>query len=160
MKRQSILQYIYFAFFAFGLLLLFACNQALPPSTQDSQGNSLLDRVTSPPVDVNKNDIPPVDRTQAVVPAEEIFFDTFRSYDRVVPLNKADDQLILRLLDAIPPIYNPKFVTHDQAGFLSSKDLVLGYAQGDIAIAYPIKILNWHEIVSHDVDGVPIIATY
>ena len=68
--------------------------------------------------------------------------------------------MILRLRDAIPPIYNPKFETGESARWLSEKDLVLGYAQGDVAVAYPIKILNWHEIVSHDIDGVPILATY
>lgn len=145
------------------ILLLAACSQTLPSETEQlelSSASPLVARVTSPLVTVDKNDIPPVDRTKAVVSAEEIYFDTFRSYDRVVPLSKADERLILRLRDAIPPIYNPSFVTHDQAGFLSGQDLVLGYAQGDIAVAYPIKILNWHEIVSHEVDGVPILATY
>ena len=121
---------------------------------------TLLDRISSPAVEVNVKNIPTVDRTKAVVPAEEIFFDTFRSYDRVVPLSKADEGLILRLRDAIPPIYNPQFELGENAKWLSEKDLVLGYSQGDIAVAYPIKILNWHEIVSHEIDGVPILATY
>lgn len=149
------------------LVLLFftACSPVLPSENhaenQEPEFSSpLLARVTSPKIKIDKNDIPQVDRTKAVVPAEEIFFDTFRSYDRIVPLNKADEALILRLRDAIPPIYNPDFVTHDNAGFLSGQDLVLGYAQDDIAVAYPIKILNWHEIVSHEVDGIPILATY
>lgn len=147
--------------FVISTFFLTACSSALPPDSPDIEFSSpLISRVTSPRIEINKSDIPQVDRTKAVVPAEEIYFDTFRSYDRVVPLSKADESLILRLRDAIPPIYNPSFVTHDNAGFLSGQDLILGYAQDDIAVAYPIKILNWHEIVSHEVDGIPILATY
>ena len=146
------------------LLLLFvvACNPASPDqSLKDNPAEGdLISRITSPDIEVDEDAIPPVDRSKAIVPAEEILFDTFRSYDRVVPLSEADEGMILRLRDAIPPIYNPKFETGESARWLSEKDLVLGYAQGDVAVAYPIKILNWHEIVSHDIDGVPILATY
>ena len=145
-------------------LLLFAaaCTQAPPDSSQplNAADSDLIARITSPVIEVDEDLIPQVDRSKAVVPAEEILFDTFRSYDRVVPLSEADEGMILRLRDAIPPIYNPKFEPGENAKWLSEKDLVLGYSQGDVAVAYPIKILNWHEIVSHDIDGVPILATY
>ena len=38
--------------------------------------------------------------------------------------------------------------------------MVLGYTAGEEAYAYPVKILNFHEIVSHTVNGRPIMATY
>ncbi len=144
------------------ILILGACAPSppqprVPLTVADSD---LIARITSPVIEVDEDAIPPVDRTKAIVPAEEILFDTFRSYDRVVPLSEADEGLILRLRDAIPPIYNPQFEPGENAAWLSKKDLVLGYSQGDVAVAYPIKILNWHEIVSHEIDGVPILATY
>ena len=108
--------------------------------------------------------IPPIDTTNHSVPLDEILFDTFRSYDRVVPLPEADPALINRLRDAIPPIFSPVFETADDAGWLSEKDLVLGYAEGGFAFAYPLKIMNWHEIVEHEieVEGETryILATY
>lgn len=64
--------------------------------------------------------------------------------------------------DGIPSIYNPKFVTVQQAGnnFLSDFDLILGVnINGDIRV-YPLSILVWHEIVNDKVGGVPITVTY
>jgi len=105
--------------------------------------------------------VPQVDRSNHTVPLEEIYFDTFQRVNRVVPLSQADDALIVKLRDAIPPIYNPKFETAAEAGiWLEDSDLVLGYADGDTAYAYPIKIMNWHEMVSHQINGRPILATY
>ena len=39
-------------------------------------------------------------------------------------------------------------------------DLVLGYESGDDAYAYPINILNFHEIVNDTIGGVPVLITY
>ncbi len=105
--------------------------------------------------------IPPVDTTQHSVPLEEIYFDTFRPTNRAVPLSKADPDLIRSLRDAIPPLYAPVFESAAEAdGWLEAADIVLGYADGEEAYAYPVRILNFHEIVSHEVNGRPIIATY
>lgn len=111
--------------------------------------------------DIDIEAIPPVDKSQHSVPLEEIYFDTFQPRDRIVPLSSADEELILSLRDAIPPIYEPRFEEADNADkWMSDTDIVLGYTDGESAYAYPIKILNWHEIVSHDVEGVPILASY
>lgn len=112
------------------------------------------------PVEIDLRAIPPVDTSQHTVPLEDIYFDTFRSTNRAVALPSASEDLIRRLLDAIPPLYEPRFETADSARWLSQHDIVLGYAAGGEAFAYPIKILNFHEIASHEVDGIPIIATY
>ena len=42
----------------------------------------------------------------------------------------------------------------------SDGDYVIGYAAGDEAYAYPLKMLNYHEIVHDLVDGVPILVSY
>lgn len=44
--------------------------------------------------------------------------------------------------------------------FLVSKDRVVGISLNGESRAYPIRILNWHEIVNDVVGGVPIAVTY
>ncbi|NKB81753.1 MAG: DUF3179 domain-containing protein [Nitrospirales bacterium] len=62
--------------------------------------------------------------------------------------------------DGIPAILNPAFVSASDAGFLDVQDRVLGVVEGDEAKAYPIKILNWHEIVNDRLGGKPVLVTY
>ncbi|WP_447980699.1 DUF3179 domain-containing protein [Candidatus Nitrospira bockiana] len=62
--------------------------------------------------------------------------------------------------DGIPAILNPLFVRAQDAGFLHAEDRVLGMSQGQEAKAYPIKILNWHEIVNDTIGGRPVLVTY
>ena len=62
--------------------------------------------------------------------------------------------------DGIPSIDNPKFVSAAQADFMSANDKVLGIVQAGEAKAYPIKILNWHEIVNDRIRGRGVAITY
>lgn len=64
--------------------------------------------------------------------------------------------------DGIPSIDSPVFAaaSSDSAGFLDDEDLVLGLAHGGEARAYPVKILNWHEIVNDNIGGDPVAVTY
>lgn len=50
--------------------------------------------------------------------------------------------------DGIPALTLPEHVTVEEADFLSDDDRVLGVALNGIARAYPIMILNYHEIVN------------
>lgn len=51
--------------------------------------------------------------------------------------------------DGIPAIDRPVFVDAASARrFLKDDDGVLGVSMGEISRAYPIRILNWHEIVN------------
>lgn len=50
--------------------------------------------------------------------------------------------------DGIPAIDQPKFINASQAQYLSDNDRILGLSINGIAKAYPIKILNYHEIVN------------
>jgi hypothetical protein len=105
--------------------------------------------------------VPDVDTIEHSVPLEQIIFDTFRRADRSVPLTDAQPALIRSLRDAIPPIYEPRFTSAaDTDIWLSDSDIVLGYADGDESYAYPVKILNFHEMVSHQVNGREILASY
>ena len=62
--------------------------------------------------------------------------------------------------DGIPAILEPRFVPAGDASFLLDGDRVLGLTLGQVAKAYPIKILNWHEIVNDTIDGKPVVVTY
>lgn len=62
--------------------------------------------------------------------------------------------------DGIPAIDNPRFIAASQADFLKPKDRVLGFVRNNIARAYPIGILNWHEVVNDSFGDEPIVVTY
>ena len=50
--------------------------------------------------------------------------------------------------DGIPAISQPRFASAAQAGFLGSDDRVLGINLHGEQKAYPVRILNYHEIVN------------
>ena len=62
--------------------------------------------------------------------------------------------------DGIPSIDKPKFISAKKASFLKPQDRVIGVEINGKARAYPIRILNWHEIVNDNFYGVPIAVTY
>jgi len=62
--------------------------------------------------------------------------------------------------DGIPSIDSPQFVAADKAGFLDPDDRVLGITHGGRSKAYPVKILNRHEIVNDWLDERPVVVTF
>ncbi len=62
--------------------------------------------------------------------------------------------------DGIPALDKPRFVAADDARFLSPTDRVLGIYRNGVARAYPVAILNWHEIVNDRYGGDPVVLTY
>ncbi|HXH02570.1 MAG TPA: DUF3179 domain-containing protein [Candidatus Competibacteraceae bacterium] len=61
--------------------------------------------------------------------------------------------------DGIPAVDRPRFLAAAQAG-LADDARVLGIARNGVAKAYPIAILNWHEIVNDEFAGEPIVVTF
>lgn len=61
--------------------------------------------------------------------------------------------------DGIPSIDSPQFVKAEKAS-LRNNDRILGIFENGTAKAYPIKILNFHEIVNDEIEGKPIVVTY
>ncbi|MCI0901356.1 MAG: DUF3179 domain-containing protein, partial [Chloroflexi bacterium] len=105
--------------------------------------------------------IPDLDRSIHSVPLEDILFDTFgRTRARFVPLSEISDELQTDLRDAIIPVDLPAYGGVDALPWLADDDLVLGYESDGEAFAYPINILNFHEIVNDTIGGVPLLITY
>ncbi|MBT3195264.1 MAG: DUF3179 domain-containing protein [Candidatus Ruthia sp.] len=62
--------------------------------------------------------------------------------------------------DGIPAIDNPVFVTKNKSGFIKDTDRVLALEVDGVAKAYPINILNWHEIVNDKIGDKAFAVTY
>ena len=62
--------------------------------------------------------------------------------------------------DGIPAIDEPKFVSARRADFLTEDDRVLGLYHNGAARAYPVRILNWHEIVNDKSSGDPVVISF
>lgn len=63
-------------------------------------------------------------------------------------------------IDGIPALglsAAPRFVPHEQAGWLEDDDRVIGVRLGEHVRAYPIKMLNWHEVAN---DAVTVEGSY
>ncbi len=62
--------------------------------------------------------------------------------------------------DGIPAINDPKFLSADEADFLDGDDRILGISIDGEARAYPIAILNWHEIVNDRISDQHFAVTF
>ena len=62
--------------------------------------------------------------------------------------------------EGIPAIDKPLFVVADKASFLDDDSVVLGINYKGLSKAYPINILNWHEIVNDTFNSIPVVITF
>lgn len=62
--------------------------------------------------------------------------------------------------DGIPPLDNPKYDTVAEADWWADEDWVLVYERNGDARAYPINIMNWHEIVNDTIGGLEVLVSY
>jgi hypothetical protein len=63
--------------------------------------------------------------------------------------------------DGIPSLTDPGFVSVKEGDrFLVSRDRELGVVHEGVAKAYPIKILNWHEVVNDQIAGKAIAVSW
>jgi hypothetical protein len=68
--------------------------------------------------------------------------------------------------DAIPAITEPAFARDwsgaggdDEEFALNDGDRVIGVERGGLTRAYPLRVLNWHEVVNDEMAG-PVLVTY
>ena len=63
--------------------------------------------------------------------------------------------------EGIPALVHPAFVSAEEADrLLHPSDVVLGVEFDGAAKAYPIRILNWHEIVNDDAGWQPVLVSW
>jgi len=62
--------------------------------------------------------------------------------------------------DGIPALTNPRHVPARAATYLTPDELVLGLVVRGEARAYPLRIMDWHEMANDVVGGVPISMAY
>ena len=62
--------------------------------------------------------------------------------------------------DGIPALLEPSFISPSEATSLRPQDMVLGVSIGGVSKAYPIRILNWHELVNDRIGSRPILVSW
>jgi len=62
--------------------------------------------------------------------------------------------------DGIPALTNPRFSSPRDATYLRLEDRVIGVATANQTKAYPLKILNYHEIINDRVGNLQVAVTY
>ncbi len=63
--------------------------------------------------------------------------------------------------DAIPALVHPRFLkAHEGGHLLKNADRVVGVFLNGEAKAYPVRILNWHELVNDTVGGRPVLVSW
>ncbi len=62
--------------------------------------------------------------------------------------------------DGIPALVNPELIAPAEATYLTPDELVFGLSiNGDVR-AYPLRIMDWHEMFNDVVGGVPVALAY
>lgn len=62
--------------------------------------------------------------------------------------------------DGIPALDDPRFQSIAEAFWLNDDDPVLGLVRNGLAKAYPIAILNWHELVNDQFNDERVLVSY
>ncbi|MDA7947268.1 MAG: DUF3179 domain-containing protein [Hyphomicrobiaceae bacterium] len=62
--------------------------------------------------------------------------------------------------DGIPALTNPKLVPAKEAKYLTPGELVFGVSINGDTRAYPLRILDWHEMFNDVIGGVPVSLAY
>ena len=62
--------------------------------------------------------------------------------------------------DGIPALTYPALIPADDADYLGDGDFVFGVEINGDARAYPLRILNWHEMFNDIIGGIPVSLAY
>ena len=62
--------------------------------------------------------------------------------------------------DGVPALTNPRLIAAGKAHYLQPDDLVFGLEINADARAYPLRIMDWHELFNDVVGGVPVSLAY
>ncbi len=64
------------------------------------------------------------------------------------------------LVDGIPALDNPAMLPAAEATYMNPDDVVFGLSLNGDTRAYPLRILDWHEMANDVVGGVPVSLAY
>ncbi len=62
--------------------------------------------------------------------------------------------------DGIPSLDYPKLLPTEKADYLENDELVFGVSLNGDARAYPLRIMDWHEMFNDVIGGVPVALAY
>lgn len=62
--------------------------------------------------------------------------------------------------DGIPAIDNPDFKSVEETSYLKDEDLIMSVSHNGVTRAYPIRILNHHEVVNDSIGDLHFSVTY
>ena len=63
-------------------------------------------------------------------------------------------------IDGIPPLEHPEHVPAAAANHMAEGEPVFGVTAGGASRAYPLRILDWHELVNDTLGGIPLSLAY
>jgi len=111
--------------------------------------------------------------TNQIQQSQQLVLSSTQTLRREIDLSGLDIKNIERMQqgcfagnDCIPSIDHPKFVSIYQANYLTDEDLVIGVVFDDLKKsdnpikAYPVKILNYHEVVNDVVNEMSVVVSY
>ncbi len=139
------------------VLLLGACSNADRPNDETEPLSKKQDGVAAP----DERSPPPSEP----IPSD-LGPSAFLIHRNAKVRHSIDPQHVLKAVaaanprDAIPPIYNPQYTTAGKVKHLADHEKVIGVVLNSQAHAYPIKILDRHEIVNDVIGKIPIAVTY
>ena len=84
--------------------------------------------------------------------------DNSNNYSWLIPVDEVYDGGPGK--DGIPALDSPELIDVDEVKYLENDDLVLGIVSQNDIIAYPHKILDWHEIINTSPGNIHVAITY
>jgi hypothetical protein len=63
-------------------------------------------------------------------------------------------------VDGIPALDNPRMISASEAEYLEPEEPVFGMVVNGDARAYPLRIMDWHEMANDVIGGVPVSLSY
>lgn len=92
-------------------------------------------------------------------PAKEAPLDADLPPEREIQREARSDPRNLKP-DAFPAIRKPVYTTASSARKMDPGEWVIGVVLGKTALAFPVNVLNHHEILMDDVDGVAFMVCW
>jgi len=145
MKNKFIIRHD--SFYLLGMLFLAACGSA----TISNEGEDNRSIPVQSPVS-SESEIASDSQTDAAAATQSL------TNVRIQDDNEYNFPFLIPF-DGIFPVYDPNFVTADEAPLIED-ELIIGVAWEGKAKAYPISVLRFREMVNDELAGIPTLVTW